>query len=180
VDRATGNKVLVFASLIGLAIASRLVMALPNLHAVTAATLFAGFYFRNRLVAALVPFVAMTVSNWIIGGYAWPVMITVYAAMLMPLAFRGLLLAKLSATRVAGSAMISTAVFYLATNGAVWLTALWYPRTLEGLVACYVAALPFAANALLGDLAFSAILFGAYAAAKHLPSPRLIAARAAS
>ncbi|MEX2114306.1 MAG: DUF6580 family putative transport protein, partial [Pirellulales bacterium] len=50
----------VFAGLVGLAVATRLVMFEPNFHAVTAATLFGGFYFRSRLVAALVPLVAMT------------------------------------------------------------------------------------------------------------------------
>ena len=179
-DRATGKNMTVFLGLIALAIASRLVMFMPNLHAVTAAALFAGFYFRSRLLAACVPIVAMSVSNWMIGGYAWEVMLAVYAAMLVPVACRGLLRAKLSPLRVVGSAVASTLVFYFATNAAVWYVGVWYPRTADGLLACYVAALPFLANALMGDLAFSAILFGAYAANKNLGVASLARFRVAS
>jgi hypothetical protein len=142
-------------------------MWLPNFHAVTAATLFAGFYFRSRFTAALVPVVAMWLSNWIIGGYAFEIMLAVYAALLLPLALRGWLRANLSPSRVVASAVASSVIFYLATNAAVWYVGAWYPRSFEGLAACYVAALPFFWNAVAGDLAFSALLFGSYALGKH-------------
>ena len=35
-----------------------------------------------------------------------------------------------------------------------------YPKTMEGLVACYVAGLPFFRNALVGDIGYAALLFG--------------------
>jgi len=37
-----------------------------------------------------------------------------------------------------------------------------YPGDLAGLVRCYVAALPFLQNTVLGDVAWSAGLFGAW------------------
>jgi hypothetical protein len=51
--------------------------------------------------------------------------------------------------------------FFIVTNFACWL--LWYPRTMEGLVACYVAAIPFFQNTLLGDVVFATALFGGLA-----------------
>jgi hypothetical protein len=170
VNRRTLLDAAVFCSLVGVAFVSRLVMWQPNFHAVTAAALFAGFYFGSRSVAALVPLVAMTASDWIIGGYTREVMLTVYAMLALPIACRSLLRHRLSAGRVAGCALASTIAFYLATNAAVWYAGIWYSRGWDGLLACYAAGLPFLGNALAGDLAFSAALFGAYAVATRLAS----------
>jgi hypothetical protein len=58
--------------------------------------------------------------------------------------------------------------FYLITNFFVWLHASSvYPHTAAGLLACYVAALPFFGYTVLGDLFYSAVLFGAYALLKR-------------
>jgi hypothetical protein len=137
-------------------------MLKPNFHAVTAVALFAGFYFRNRTVAVLVPLTAMATSDWFIGGYAREVMFTVYAAMVLPIVWRSYLRHRLSPARVGFCAVASCVIFYVATNAAVWHSGIWYSRGWEGLVACYAAGLPFLANALAGDLLFSAGVFGAY------------------
>ncbi|MGD9722260.1 MAG: DUF6580 family putative transport protein [Pirellulales bacterium] len=162
----------VFVGLVSLAFVTRLVMLAPNFHAVTAAALFAGFYFRNRLVAALVPLAAMATSDWIIGGYVREVMFTVYGMMVLPIVCRGLLRRHLTAGRLTVCAVASTLLFYLATNAAVWHAGIWYKRGWDGLLACYTAGLPFLANALAGDLAFSAAFFGAYALACQLNTER--------
>ncbi len=43
-------------------------------------------------------------------------------------------------------------LFFLISNLGVWFY--WYPQTWEGLLACYLAAVPFYKNTLLGDLVF--------------------------
>jgi hypothetical protein len=54
-----------------------------------------------------------------------------------------------------------------------------YPRTAEGLAACYVAAIPFFRNALLGDAFYATVLFGAWALAEaRVPALRPAAATA--
>ncbi len=155
----------VFCGLIGLAVATRMIMLKPNFHAVTAVALFAGFYFRHRAVAVLVPLTAMSISDWFIGGYAREVMLTVYAAMALPVAWRTLLRNRLTAGRVGLTAVASCLIFFVATNAAVWYAGIWYSRGWDGLIACYTAALPFLVNSLAGDLLFSAGIFGAYALA---------------
>lgn len=42
--------------------------------------------------------------------------------------------------------------FFALSNIGVWLN--WYPQTLEGLLACFTAALPFYRNTVLADLVF--------------------------
>jgi hypothetical protein len=45
----------------------------------------------------------------------------------------------------------------------MWLFSGFYPLTSAGLIACYVAAIPFFQNTLAGDLFFTALLFGGFA-----------------
>jgi hypothetical protein len=62
--------------------------------------------------------------------------------------------------RVAGCSFLASVSFFLASNFSVWATWQMYPRTLDGLWACYVAALPFFRNSLTSELCFSLLLFG--------------------
>ena len=57
--------------------------------------------------------------------------------------------------------------YFALTNFSVWLRGHLYPPTTEGLIACYTAALPFLKNLLLGNLVFSAVLFGVFSWAEH-------------
>ena len=52
----------------------------------------------------------------------------------------------------------------MVTNYAVWQFSPWYEKSLAGLLESYTLALPFFRNTLLGDLFYSAVLFGAYEA----------------
>jgi len=61
---------------------------------------------------------------------------------------------------VGGVAIGSALSFFLVSNFAVWLAGTLYPRTLEGLSAAYVAALPFFGKGVLANLTFCAIFFG--------------------
>ena len=130
-----------------------------------AATLFAGFYFRQRLTAVSVPLAIMTLSDPFLGGYAKPLMAAVYGSLLIPIAWRSVLRADLSPTRVGLAAVVSSLTFYLLSNAAVWYA--WCPHTLEGMARCYALALPFFGNTLASDLLFSAGFFGLYALATH-------------
>jgi hypothetical protein len=123
----------------------------------------------------------------------------VYASFLLAVLWGRLLLRNGSAARIAAVSVLVSVQFFLVTNFGVWLASgvdpqtlpdgaavvfqdnpkfaapvpLHYSRNLSGLIACYVAALPFAGtnapplgffgNQLLGDLFYSALLFGVYA-----------------
>lgn len=49
--------------------------------------------------------------------------------------------------------------YWLWTNFGTWLCTTLYPHSLPGLMNCYTAALPFLRNALIGGLAWSALLY---------------------
>lgn len=62
--------------------------------------------------------------------------------------------------RVGGAALVASVSFFLLSNFAVWMVWEIYPKTLAGLAACYVTALPFFRHSVAGDLFFSVVFFG--------------------
>lgn len=158
----------VFCALVGLAVAVRLLSETPNFNAVTAAALFAGFYFRNRLTAICVPLLAMSVSDVFLGGYAKGMMAAVYLSLMVPILWRSILRRRLSPITVGSGAVGSALAHYVLSNAAVWYA--WYPQSWQGLVQSYSAALPFLANSITSGLLFSAALFGLYVLAVKLGS----------
>jgi hypothetical protein len=70
--------------------------------------------------------------------------------------------------RIAGAALASSVVFFVVTNFGVWVFGSRYPKTAAGLLACYVAAIPFFQNTLAGDALYTAVLFGGFAVAEKL------------
>lgn len=69
-----------------------------------------------------------------------------------------------SALRIGGTAVGASLLFFLVTNFGSWLEqALPYGYSFDGLVNCYVAAVPFYRGTFLGDIGFSVVLFGAHA-----------------
>ncbi len=60
-----------------------------------------------------------------------------------------------------GLTLGSSFLFFIITNFAVWLTSGMYSLNAEGFLLCFTLAIPFFQNSLLGDLAYSGILFGA-------------------
>jgi hypothetical protein len=78
------------------------------------------------------------------------------------------LLRKVTALRVATGVLASATSFFLLSNFVVWVGSGMYPHNGSGLVACYVAALPFYANDLISTAVLSAALFGLPAVAAKL------------
>jgi hypothetical protein len=140
---------------------SRLVPHPPNLTSVAAMALFGGAYLADKRLAFLVPLGALFLSDLILGFYQH--MEVVYASFALIVCIGLWLQERRTILRVAGAALAGSVVFFLVTNFGVWCLQSLYPHTLDGLIACYVAAIPFFRNTLLGDLLYTAILFGGFA-----------------
>lgn len=132
-----------------------------NLTPVGAVSLFSGACFDRRRWAFVVPLTAMFISDSVIGYHSlMPVIYATFALIVV----LGMLLRerRRSPGYVAGGAVASATIFYIVTNFAMWTISTLYPKTLAGLIACYVAAIPFYGTMLIGDLLYSALLFGAF------------------
>jgi hypothetical protein len=74
--------------------------------------------------------------------------------------------------RIGGAALASSVSFFVVSNFAVWACWNMYPKTVSGLLTCYVAGLPFFRSAVVGDLLFTAAMFGLPALAAMLASDK--------
>lgn len=54
--------------------------------------------------------------------------------------------------------LYASLIFWIWTNFGTWVATTIYPHTLSGLFACYIAAIPFLKNSMLGSLAWTFIL----------------------
>ncbi len=148
------------------AAASRLIPHPPNLASITAVALFGGAYLTDKRLALIVPLAALFLSDLILGFYNH--MEIVYGSFLLVVCIGFLLQRKRSALRIAGAALASSVLFFVVTNFGVWALESLYPKTAAGLVACYVAAIPFFQNTLAGDALYTTVLFGGFALAEKL------------
>lgn len=151
---------LVLMILIG--IISRIIPHSPNLTAIGAIGLFCGASFANRFLAYCAPLIAMICSDAVIGFTSMSVVI--YAAMMLYVAFGVMAGDELNPLRLLVASLSGSVSFFLITNFACWWTG--YEHTLAGLSACYIAAVPFFHNTLIGDLAYGFALFGCLALAQ--------------
>ena len=154
--------------LIGFDVAARLLPHAPGVWPFAASALFAGRMLRLPALAVIVPVAAVLLSNVALAGDDWQVTLVVCAAITLP-AFAGMLARRWSGALPVVGAMVSCSlIFFVTTNFAVWAFNGMYPMTWQGLVQCYVAALPFLDKTVLGDLFWTAILFGgAWAVARE-------------
>jgi hypothetical protein len=152
--------VLLVVFLIGFDVAARLLPHAPGVWPFAASALFAGRMLRIPALAVVVPLAAVLLSNVALSGDDWRITLVVCAAITLP-AFAGMLARRWQgAIPVIAAVLSCSLIFFVATNFAVWAFGSLYPHTWRGLVQCYVAALPFLDKTVLGDLFWTAVLFG--------------------
>ena len=168
------NKARIFALVLAIlaAAAMRVLPHPPNFSPIAAMALFGGAYLPKRALAFVAPFGALILSDLLLGGF-YPGMNFVYLSFGLTVLIGWAVGKRKTALTIAGAAIASSVLFFVLTNFGMWLFSGFYPRTWEGLAACYVAAIPFFQNTVAGDLFFSALLFGGFALAERaVPSLR--------
>ena len=167
--------------LIALGITARLIPHLPNMTPVGAIALRSRARFGTW--GLIIPIVSMALSDALIGFYDLRLLASVYISFLC-VGLMGVLLKKRpAAPRLALVALAGSMLFFVITNTAVWALSPWYEKSLMGLIACYIVALPFFASMLVGDQLFTFLLFRYEKSARfyyilknflstdHLPAP---------
>jgi hypothetical protein len=163
-------RLLVLLSAIAGAAALRLVPHPPNFSPIDAMALFSGAYVARRSLAFAAPLIALLLSDVVLGFY--PGILFQYVGVALIVALGMLALPRISVLRVAPAALAGSVLFFAISNLGVWAVSGMYPHSIEGLGACYVAAIPFFQNTIAGDLFYSALLFGGFALGERLV-PRL-------
>ncbi len=160
--------ILVFATMTRIAIPPFIGLP-PNFSAIDATALFCGAYFNRRLMACGMLLVSvwigdvflnkMLMGHWMLfyPGFYWQ-----YGCYVLIICMGSLLKNQRKSIYLLPICLAASILFFVISNLGVWLSGLLYPMTLDGLLACYIAAIPFFKNTLLSDLFFSIVLFGIF------------------
>ena len=142
------SNIKLFILLAGALFLFRIVPHPPNFTPVIAATVFAACAGKRFWESMAVVLLAMFASDLLLGLHSG--ILAVYAS-----------LAAVFVTaryfNLFWSTLIGPTVFFVLSNFSVWLSG-WYPMTVDGLIACYIAAIPFYANSLTATV-FYVIVF---------------------
>lgn len=160
------------------AVASRLLPHPDNVAPMTALAIFAGAALGSRRWAPAIALGAHFLSDVMmqltyqagwqprVGFYAgqW----AVYACTLIAVSYGELIRGRRNAVTIAGASLAGSVTFFLVTNLVfVYGADSLYPHTIQGVLASYVAALPyFGVRTLLGDAFYCTVLFGALSLAE--------------
>jgi hypothetical protein len=150
--------------LIVIGVLSRLIPHPPNVTVVVGVTLLGAYAIRSPWLAALVPVAVMALADIVLGWHSSALF--TYAGMLAGAFIGRGLLERLSVVRLGGAAFLASLAFFLISNFGVYLGG-YYGFGLDGLLACYAAAIPFWGSSLVGDLGSTAIVFGMFVLARR-------------
>ncbi|MCS6971955.1 MAG: hypothetical protein NZL89_02935 [Leptospiraceae bacterium] len=172
----------VIITLILVAAFSRIIPHPPNFSPLNTIALFGAAYFPRPFVAIAVPLAATWLSDLFLNNvtyaqanqpfvWGYPGMLWQYAAYVLIAAW-GLWLFRRGTGfwHIATASLSAGLIFFVVSNFGVWASGGLYPQTISGLIACYVAALPFYQGTLLGDIFYAVLLFGGFhLAQKKIP-----------
>lgn len=164
---------LIIITLIIIAAGLRLLPHAPNFSPIGALALFSGATLKKHW-SYILPIGAMLASDLLIGLYNFQIMAAVYTSFILIVFLGSLARQQKSAAKIIGLTLAGSIAFFLITNFAVWALTPMYSQTVSGLASCFIAALPFFKNTLLGDLFYVSILFGSFETISFLLRKKII------
>ncbi|MBK47548.1 MAG: hypothetical protein CMI94_00795 [Pelagibacteraceae bacterium] len=153
------TKVLLICLVIFLVSLTRIFPHPPNFTPILALAIFGGIYFPNKISALILPVTVMFLSDLIIGFHSQ--MYAVYGSIIL-LSLLGNMVKTKNIKNLAITGFSGSIIFFITTNFSVWLSGGLYPLTFDGLIQCYIMAIPFFHNTLISTLLFLSILFFSY------------------
>ena len=132
---------------------SRIIPHPPNFTPILASAIMAPMLIKDRWLGVAIPILAMFISDVVIGFYSYQFVIyssILVIALVSPMHKN---YTRLGIMAVGGSVWV-----FITTNFAEWIIWDYYPKTIEGLLACYTLALPFFKNTLISTIFFTGIL----------------------
>jgi hypothetical protein len=126
-----------------------------------------GGAYLDRRFAVFLPLIALFLSDFVIGFHG--LMVYVYASVLAIGAIGFWVRRNRALHRMVAGTLAGSILFFLVSKLGVWISGdgAFYPMTLGGLIECYVVALPFFRNSLMGDAFFATVLFGTFEYARR-------------
>ena len=155
---------------------TRIIPHMPNFTPIGAMALFGGAYLSNKYYAFIIPILSLWLSDLIINNFIlnyydqftwfYPGFIWQYASFGIIILLGYFLLKKITLKKVFMTSIGSSLIFFVITNFGVWASGSMYPLNINGLISCFVLAIPFYKGTLLGFLFYSSFLFGVFEISK--------------
>ena len=140
-----------------LLVLSRMISDIPNFTATIALIMFTGYLIRNKLLSIFVILISQVASDLYIGFYSS--MVFVYGAYVVIGIISPIIMNKLNAKSVLLTSLISPSIFYIISNFGVWITGSIYTFNIQGLIACYIAGIPFFDESLFSTVIFAITIY---------------------
>jgi len=146
-------------SLIVILAFARLIPHPPNFTPIIAVAIISGYFFKNINLSLLILLVAMLISDLFIGFYEN--VIFVYASLLFITFVFHKISKKINFKNLFIYGFAGSLIFFIVSNFGVWalgspgVSDIVYEKSLNGLIQCYVLAIPFFGNTFLSTIIFA-------------------------
>ena len=138
---------------------SRLIPHPPNFTPIIAVAIISSYFFKNIYLSCATLLISMLLADAFIGFYSN--MFFVYFSLLLILFIFHRISEKMNFKNLFICGFIASLIFFIISNFGVWVLGspgvldLPYEKNLNGLVECYILAIPFFGNTFLSTLIFS-------------------------
>ena len=146
-------------SLIVILAFARLIPHPPNFTPIIAVAIISGYFFKNINLSLLILLAAMLISDLFIGFYEN--VIFVYASLLLITFVFHKISKKINFKNLFIYGFAGSLIFFIVSNFGVWalgspgVSDIVYEKSLNGLIQCYVLAIPFFGNTFLSTIIFA-------------------------
>ena len=138
---------------------ARLIPHPPNFTPIIAVAIVSGYFFKNLNFSLIILLIAMLISDLFIGFYEN--VFFVYASLLLITFIFHKISKKINFKNLFVFSFAGSLIFFIISNFGVWILGspgldnLPYDKNLNGLIECYILAIPFFGNTFLSTVIFS-------------------------
>lgn len=167
------SKLVPYLFVISYLIIFRLIPHPPNFTPIIATAILAPYLVKNKFTSCLIILFSMFISDLFLGLHQLmlfvyiPLIITIFVSNYVKYLYNKYL-------TVFSLSVLSSVLFFIFSNFGVWLVFDLYSKDLNGLLQCYVMAIPFFKNTFLSTLFFSFTFIAMYEIILHMLSKRSI------
>ena len=151
----------------------RLIPHVNNFSPIIALAIFGALHYKSKNLSYIIPLLALWFSDLLINnfiyklsssfelfyeGFYWQYLAYIII-IFISVSFKN---KKINASKIFYLAFFSSIVFFVVTNFGYWFSTNLYSSDFNGLLECYLAAIPFYKGTLLGTFFYTPIFFGFY------------------
>tara|TARA_B100001996_G_scaffold379988_1_gene366643 strand:+ start:2217 stop:2729 length:513 start_codon:yes stop_codon:yes gene_type:complete len=140
-----------------LLILSRYMSEIPNFTPTLALILFSNYFISNKYTAIFTVLISQFVADMYIGMYSY--IFFVYLSYVIIILVGEFYLKELRFKSVIISSFLAASIFFIISNFGFWFSESLYGNDLNGLIACYVAAIPFFDDTLISSSLYSVTIY---------------------